>query len=85
VKKEESQGSAELKMNKEVENETKSKRKTKASPDGPGKKVRKGNHRFMNVSQYPLKLAQVDKEYQHWLMKAEPDSRVVKDKDVKFR
>ncbi|KAG2188390.1 hypothetical protein INT44_001143 [Umbelopsis vinacea] len=72
VKTEKSEDSTETKENEEVENETKSKRKTKTKA---------------SVKQEALPDAPVkknDKEYQHWLMKAEPDSRVVKDKDVKF-
>ncbi|CAO3676323.1 unnamed protein product [Umbelopsis ramanniana] len=72
MKKEDTQDSAEAKENKEDENEIKSKRKTKAKAIVKPEVSADG----------PTK--KVDKEYQHWLMKAEPDSRIVKDKDVKF-
>ncbi|KAI8583116.1 hypothetical protein K450DRAFT_196314 [Umbelopsis ramanniana AG] len=71
VKKEESKDNTE-KNEEEVENETESEKKTKT----------KTSIKHEASADGPVK--KIDKEYQHWLMKAEPDSRVVKDKDVKF-
>ncbi|KAH8556626.1 thymocyte nuclear protein 1 [Umbelopsis sp. PMI_123] len=74
AKKDEVENSAEVKKNKGDGEGTKSNGKAKA---------KEKTNDITNVSVHG-NAKKVDMEYQHWLMKAEPDSRIVKEKDVKF-